>query len=131
VRRGDSSQMMGRYKSSLRRRATRDRVAWATRSIATQVDQFAGHDCRREACVFRVFVHDPGHDRGIGSHVGRRDVDGRADDLFHAGDEQSGEIAELRLGQLGRTAVDTALGAAIGKSTTAVFQVIKLAKAAV
>ena len=52
-----------------------------------QLDRFAGDDARAEAVIFLILVHDPGHDLGVRSHVGRRNVDVGADHVVDAVDE--------------------------------------------
>jgi hypothetical protein len=58
-------------------------------------------------------VHDPAHDRGVGVDVGRRDVRGRTDDVFHPLDEAARDLEQVPLGQGTRITVDATLGTAV------------------
>ncbi len=71
-----------------------------------------GDDRRRVAVELAVLVHHPGHDLGVRVDVRGRDVAGGAEDLLDLVHEGAGDLLELCLGELGRVAIDAALGAA-------------------
>ncbi len=64
--------------------------------------------------VHRVGVHDPGHDLGIGVHVGGGNVAVRADHARDFGGIAAGQALQLRRRQLPRIDDHAALGAAEG-----------------
>ena len=83
---------------------------------AADLHRLAGHDGgHRVAVAHRVGVHHPGHDAGVGAHVGGGDVAVGADDRLEFGDEAAAQVLQFAVAQRGRVDDDAALGAAVGQ----------------
>ena len=62
-----------------------------------------------------IGVHDPGHDLGVGTHVGRGDVAFRADEEADLGGIAPGQPLQFAAAQLAGVDDHAALGAAVGQ----------------
>ena len=94
---------------------------------AVQLDGLAGDAGRGEAVELAVLVHDPGHDLGVGADVGGGDVLVRADEVVDLLGEPAGQPLQLARESLVGSQLIPPLPPPNGRSTTAVFQVIRLA----
>ena len=81
---------------------------------AVILDRLASDDAWVKAVVLIVLAHDPGHRLGVGSHVGRWDVDVGADDVMNLIDELAGDPLLLGETKGARVDGDPPLGAAVG-----------------
>src|SRR4029079_10766710 len=89
---------------------------------ATEGNWLARDNARhRVTDVHRVSIHEPGHNLGIGVHVGRWDVLVRTDHELDLGRVASGQILELRLGEELRIDGHTAFGSAIWQASYRAF----------
>ena len=86
-----------------------------------KLHRLAGHARRVEPLELAVFVHDPGHDLGICSHVGSGNVLDRPDHVVDLLDEPPGQPLELAARELGGIAVDAPLGSAVRAGRPARF----------
>ncbi|MNY07366.1 hypothetical protein D3C86_1401660 [compost metagenome] len=80
-----------------------------------QRDRLAGHHAGgRAARVHRVGIHHPGHDLGVGIHVRRRNILGRADDQVDFTGVAARQAFQFGRGERARIHADAALCTTVG-----------------